>query len=88
MMPSKWVSNSFPNQSRWADDYYALYDEYQTEIRKRNEKIRNLEDEVWKAKEKHSLKEPDESEITDTVEYGSDIDDFECPSCGSGLYIK
>lgn len=152
-------------RNTWADDYYALYDEYQAEIRKRNEKIRNLEDEVWKAKkegddklsakereyedrlyeknciidklknelahanallgrdstntniptsqtpagkekrrpnsreksgkpkggqpghEKHSLKEPDESEITDTVEYGSDIDDFECPSCGSGLYI-
>ena len=37
-------------RNTWADDYYALYDKYQAEIRKRNERIRNLEDDVWKAK--------------------------------------
>ena len=51
-------------RNMWADDYYALYDEYQAEIRKRNEKIRNLEDEIWKAK-----KEGDDRLSTKEQEY-------------------
>ena len=152
-------------RNTWAEDNYALYDECQAKIRKKDERIRRLEDEVWLAKkagddkavalkieyedrlyekdciidklknelahanallgrdstntsiptsqtpagkekrrpnsreksgkpkggqpghEKHSLEEPDESEITDVIEHGECGDDFLCPSCGEDLFI-
>ena len=36
--------------------------------------------------EKHALKRPDESEVTDTVEHCPD-DDTYCPGCGGGNYV-
>lgn len=37
--------------------------------------------------EKHSLPTPDESELTDEIEYRDEGDDFLCPSCGSDKYF-
>ena len=60
-------------RNTWADDYYALYDEYQAEIRKRNEKIRNLEDDVWKAK-----KEGDDKLSAKEQEYENRLYEKDC----------
>ena len=60
-------------RNTWADDYYALYDEYQAEIRKRNERIRNLEDDVWKAK-----KEGDDKLSAKEQEYEDRLYEKDC----------
>ncbi len=60
-------------RNTWADDYYALYDEYQAEIRKRNERIRKLEDDVWKAK-----KEGDDKLSAKEQEYEDRLYEKDC----------
>ena len=39
-------------RNMWSDDYYALYDEDQAEIRQLKETIRRLEDRIWKTEQK------------------------------------
>lgn len=152
-------------RNMWSDDYYALYDEQQAEIRQLKETIRRLEDKIWETErkndenaamlirkyedrlyekdciisglenrlaqaqalisqdgtntglptsqtpvgkkkripntrkktgrkkggqpghEKHTLEEPEESEVTDVTEHASGGEGFLCPRCGGDNFI-
>lgn len=41
------------NRNMWADDYYALYEEKQAEIRKLQESLRRSEDKQWETENKY-----------------------------------
>ena len=43
-------------RNMWADDYYAMYEEMQAEIRRLKETIRRLEDKVWEEERKSGEK--------------------------------